>query len=75
MSLRPKKLLEEIHPLNIIHEVQKWPALYARECPERASAHFRNKVWTEIARALFSDWDYCDKRDRSNRSKHSLHLT
>ncbi|XP_023949520.2 uncharacterized protein LOC112054093 [Bicyclus anynana] len=52
-----KKILEEIHPLSIIREVQKWPVLYAKDSPERANLRFKHKVWTEIAKTLFTDWD------------------
>ncbi|XP_052755401.1 uncharacterized protein LOC113513401 [Galleria mellonella] len=51
------KLLEEIHPVDIIHEVQKWPALYRKDGSERANAHLKNKIWNEIAKSLFPDWD------------------
>ncbi|CAH2227181.1 uncharacterized protein LOC120633789 [Pararge aegeria] len=57
MGTKCKKILEEIHPLSIIREVQKWPVLYVKDNPERANLHFKNKVWNEIAKALFTDWE------------------
>ncbi|XP_046971857.1 uncharacterized protein LOC124538732 [Vanessa cardui] len=57
MASKSKKILEEIHPLHIIREVQKWPVLYVKDNPERANLHFKYKIWNEIAKALFTDWD------------------
>ncbi|CAK1546839.1 unnamed protein product [Leptosia nina] len=56
MSRQRKKILEEIHPLNIIKEVQKWPVLYDRDNLERSNHNFRQKVWCEVAKSLFPDW-------------------
>ncbi|XP_059053106.1 uncharacterized protein LOC131847541 [Achroia grisella] len=56
MSVR-NKLLEEIHPLDIIREVQKWPALYTKDGTERANLHFKNKIWYEIGKSLFPPWE------------------
>ncbi|CAH0731274.1 unnamed protein product, partial [Brenthis ino] len=57
MVSKSKKILEEIHPLHIIREVQKWPVLYTKDSVERANQHFKNKIWREIAKSLFADWD------------------
>ncbi|XP_022119155.2 transcription factor Adf-1 isoform X3 [Pieris rapae] len=52
-----KKILEEIHPLNIIKEVQKWPVLYEKDNLERTNFHFKTKVWKEVAKTLIPDWE------------------
>ncbi|XP_072933075.1 uncharacterized protein [Epargyreus clarus] len=52
-----KKILQEIHPLNLIKEVQKWPVLYEKGSPERVNMHLKNKMWWEVSKALFEDWD------------------
>ncbi|CAF4881460.1 unnamed protein product [Pieris macdunnoughi] len=54
---RNKKILEEIHPLNIIKEVQKWPVLYEKDNTERTNFYFRTKVWMEVAKSLIPDWE------------------
>ncbi|XP_045454775.1 uncharacterized protein LOC123664225 [Melitaea cinxia] len=64
MVSRGKKILEDIHPLNIIREVQKWPVLYEKDSPERANLHFKNKIWYEVAKSLFPDWETLDERER-----------
>lgn len=53
---RSKKILEDIHPLNIIKEVQKWPVLYEKDNVERSNFHFKTKVWKEVAKTLIPDW-------------------
>ncbi|XP_045517027.1 uncharacterized protein LOC123709621 isoform X1 [Pieris brassicae] len=52
-----KKILEDIHPLNIIKEVQKWPVLYEKDNLERTNFHFKTKVWKEVAKTLIPDWE------------------
>lgn len=69
MNKRPKKLLEDVLPLNIIREVEKWPVLYARDCPERANARFRHKIWQEVARGLFADWDSYSNHEKENKGE------
>lgn len=64
MVSRGKKILEDIHPLNIIREVQKWPVLYEKDSPERAHSHFKNKIWHEVAKSVFPDWETLDERER-----------
>ncbi|CAG5057020.1 unnamed protein product [Parnassius apollo] len=54
---KKKKLLEEIHPLHIIREVQKWPGLYVKNSPEQTNVNLKHKMWIGIAKALFNDWD------------------
>ncbi|XP_050355067.1 uncharacterized protein LOC126776517 isoform X2 [Nymphalis io] len=66
MTSKSKKILEDIHPLHIIREVQKWPPLYVKDSPERANLHIKNKIWKEIAKQLFNDWDsYGDSEKES----------
>ncbi|KAJ8709452.1 hypothetical protein PYW07_009278 [Mythimna separata] len=59
MAWPKKKILEEILPVRIIREVEKWPVLYMRSCAEapRDNTHFRKKVWNEVAKALIEGWD------------------
>ncbi|XP_034836089.1 uncharacterized protein [Maniola hyperantus] len=57
MGTKSRKILEEIHPLSLIQEVQKWPVLYMKDNPDRLNIHFKNKVWHEIAKTLFSNWE------------------
>ncbi|XP_050683977.1 uncharacterized protein LOC126978900 [Leptidea sinapis] len=58
IMLRSKiKILEEIHPLDVIQEVEKWPVLYVKDCPERMNHHFKNKIWNEIGKALLPEWE------------------
>ena len=57
MSSSKKKILEQILPVRIIREVEKWPVLYMRDCPEVLNPHFKKKVWQEVAKALIEDWD------------------
>lgn len=68
MGKKGKKLLEDVLPLHIIREVEKWPVLYARDCPERANARFRQKIWHEVARGIFPDWDTCEKDEKENKA-------
>lgn len=70
MTGKVKKILEEIHPLDIIREVQKWPALYVKDSPERANTHFKLKIWHEIAKELFPEWDLYSQSDKDNKSKY-----
>ncbi|KAM3958477.1 uncharacterized protein ACR2FA_007499 [Aphomia sociella] len=58
------KILEEIHPLNIIREVQKRPALYTKDGTERANLHLKNKIWNEIAKSLFPEWESFSKHNK-----------
>ena len=69
-----KKILEEIHPLNIIKEVQKWPLLYTKDSPERTNLHFKTKIWKEIARALFKDWESLNETEKDSKSKYCSHF-
>lgn len=69
MSGKTKKILEEIHPLHIIRVVQKWPALYVKDAPERVNTHFKLKIWCEVAKELFPEWETYTKRDKDNKSK------
>ncbi|CAG9793159.1 unnamed protein product [Diatraea saccharalis] len=64
---RGNKILEDVHPLHIIMEVQKWPALYVRDCPERAAPHFRMKLWTEVAKAVIPDWEIYSKAEKQSK--------
>ncbi|KAJ0172018.1 hypothetical protein K1T71_011991 [Dendrolimus kikuchii] len=68
MSKKCKKLLEDVLPLNIIREVEKWPVLYARDCPERANARFRQKIWHEVARGIFAEWDSYSNHEKDNKA-------
>ncbi|XP_038221269.1 transcription factor Adf-1-like [Zerene cesonia] len=52
-----KKILEDIHPLNVIKEVQKWPVLYQKDNPERLNFHFKTKIWYEVAKNLIPEWE------------------
>ncbi|XP_045504461.1 uncharacterized protein LOC123701081 [Colias croceus] len=52
-----KKILEDIQPLNVIKEVQKWPVLYQKDNPERLNFHFKTKVWYEVAKNLIPEWE------------------
>ncbi|CAG9568437.1 unnamed protein product [Danaus chrysippus] len=64
MEFKSNKILEEVHPLNIIREIQKWPVLYSRDGSERprAGTRRRSEVWREVARNLLRDWDQLDRR-------------
>ncbi|XP_053615356.1 uncharacterized protein LOC128678083 isoform X2 [Plodia interpunctella] len=66
MSSR-QKILEEIHPLALIQEVQQRPALYSRDNAEVASAHHKHRIWADVAQSLFPDWDLCSARTREDR--------
>lgn len=69
MGGKPKKLLEQIHPLHIIKEVQKWPALYVKDTSERPNTHFKKKLWCEVAKALFPEWETYTKEEMENKGK------
>lgn len=69
MVSKSKKILEEIHPLHIIREVQKWPVLYTKDSLEHANQHFKNKIWREIAKALFADWDSYNEGEQDCKSE------
>ncbi|XP_013191028.1 uncharacterized protein LOC106135312 [Amyelois transitella] len=62
-----QKILEEIHPLALIREVQLRPALYSRNNPEVASNHHKLKIWAEVAENLFPDWDLCSARSKDEK--------
>ncbi|RVE43480.1 hypothetical protein evm_011878 [Chilo suppressalis] len=66
-ALRAKKILEEVHPLHIIAEVQKRPGLYSRECPESASPHHRTQLWSEVARVVLPGWHTYSKLQKQTK--------
>ncbi|OWR51189.1 dorsal interacting protein 3 [Danaus plexippus plexippus] len=69
MEFKSNKILEEVHPLNIIREIQKWPVLYSRDGSQRPTAgtHFRSRVWAEVARNLFQEWDQFDQQTQEQK--------
>ncbi|XP_028157717.1 uncharacterized protein LOC114350947 [Ostrinia furnacalis] len=64
MKSKAKKILEEIHPLAIIKEVEKWPVLYAKDSSDRNNTHFKIKIWHEVAKEVFPDWHSYSREDK-----------
>lgn len=61
------KILEQIHPLHLIREVQKRPVIYSRNSPEMANLHFRFQVWSEVAQSLFPDWHMYSEKSKDEK--------
>ncbi|XP_041982737.1 uncharacterized protein LOC121735848 [Aricia agestis] len=64
-----QKILEDLHPLAIIREVEKWPVLYRGDSRDRGNKPYKSKVWKKVAEKLFEDWNTLSDKEKENKVK------
>ncbi|CAB3232960.1 unnamed protein product [Arctia plantaginis] len=67
MQIVQKRILEDVKPLRIIREVEKWPAIYEKDSPEMSNHHFRHKVWEEVAKNVFENYQIYTAEEKKSK--------
>lgn len=53
----------------LIIEVEKRPALFDFRLLDYSNKHLKEKLWNEVAEAVYSDWNCLSSEDRNEKGK------